>query len=139
MPTPKVLVKFNSLYPKATAVFWHEKRLPDSVQRVDFDCNCQEGIGHLVITFDTTGGILEKDILVSVKYLPGNILNYIENNYPNGFKYGDIDKINDNSGGISYQVTLLQTNPDGDILSGGWTYILKFKASGEYISVEKRE
>ncbi len=129
-------MKFDTLYLYAANIAWN-KRLPsDNIQVVEFDCKCQEGLGHLIITFDTTGNILNKDILISKQDLPAPITTYIENNYPNEFEYRSIIKTM-NKGEISYTVYMKQAVPDGNATSG-WTYILKFKESGEFISVDKR-
>jgi hypothetical protein len=134
---PKVELKLNSLYPYAANIAW-SKRLPtDNTQTVDFDCKCPEGLGHLTITFDTNGTILNENILISKQDLPAAIITYIENNYPNEFEYGNIFKLNA-TGDISYRVDMKQTVPDGNATSG-WIYVLKFKGSGEFISVEKRQ
>jgi hypothetical protein len=93
-------------------------------------------LGHLTITFDTSGNILIKETIIYKQDLPAGITSYIENNYPNNFEYGNITKIN-NKGDISYRVDLKQAVPDGNATSG-YVYILKFKASGEFISVDKR-
>jgi hypothetical protein len=94
-------------------------------------------MGHLTITFDTSGVVTNKKLLIYKQSLPENVVSYIENNYPNGFKYGAINKTTNSEGEITYSVNMLETTPDGNVINGGWTYILKFKASGEYISVEK--
>lgn len=136
---PKIESKFDSLYPKATNVRWEDQPLNNTNRRVSFDCNCTEGLGQLKITFDANGNVLIKDIVIPKNALPGNILSYIENNYPNSaFKYGEITKSSKNTGDPIYRVELLQTNPDGSVTDGSWIYILKFKSSGEFISVDKR-
>jgi len=134
---PKVEVKFDSLYPHASNINWSKRHTSDNIQVVEFDCKCDEGIGHLTITFDTNGIITNKEILIYKQDLPENVGSYIENNYPNEFKYGAIDKTLNSQGEITYTVELLQVTPDGNAVNGGWTYVLKFKGSGEYISMEK--
>jgi hypothetical protein len=138
IPAKKIETKFDSLYPHAINIIWYAKDAPGSVQGVGFDCNCPEGTGHLVLTFDTNGNIESKNVFISEKDLPGNIVAYIESNYSSGFKYGDIVTLIENNKEMGYKVNLLQVNPDGDPVSGGWTYILKFKATGEFISLDKR-
>jgi hypothetical protein len=134
----KIEERFDSLYPSALNVRWENTSLKSISQQVNFDCNnCKEGINQ-TITFDTNGSILNKDILISEKDLPAGSISYIENNYPNGFKYGHINKNISRGGQISYQVDMLQTDPDGTPTSGGWVYVLKFSSSGEFISLEKR-
>ena len=136
IPT-KVEIKFDSLYPQSSNINWNKRHASDNIQVVEFDCRCDEGMGHLTITFDTIGIITNKEILIYKQNLPENIISYIENNYPNGFKYGAIDETINNQGEITYSTDMLQTTPDGNVINGGWTYVLKFKASGEFISVEK--
>jgi hypothetical protein len=136
---PKIEMAFDSVYPKATYALWEDQALNNTNRRVSFNCNCQEGSGHLKITFDANGNIVNKDMDISKNDLPGNIINYIESNYPNtGFMYGEITKVAINTGTPSYRVELLQMNPDGTVTDGGWIYILKFTSSGEFISVDKR-
>jgi len=136
VPPAKVQLKFDSLYPHAYNMNWRLRQKDESVQIISFDCNCEEGTGHLTITFDTNGTILGKETRIYKTSLPGTIINYIENNYPNNFEYGDITKIK-NEGETSYKIDLKQDVPDGNATSG-WTYTLKFKASGEFVSVDKR-
>ncbi len=137
VPPTKVELKLASLYPHAFDINWHVRKMGEKIQVVTFNCNCQEGLELMTITFDTAGIILRKDIRISKNDLPGTILSYITSNYTNGFIYGDIIKIDDN-GTVSYTVILLQASPAGEPVSGGWTYILKFKVSGEFISVDKK-
>jgi hypothetical protein len=135
---PKIELIFDTLYPSASNVYWDKKALSNGDLLVSFDCSgCKEGM-HQKITFDNNGNIQNKDIYITEKDLPGNIVNYIENNYPNGFKYGNIIKNINNSGEMSYKVNMLQTNPAGDVTNGGWIYSFTFKASGEYVSMEKQ-
>ncbi|HTA28516.1 MAG TPA: hypothetical protein VK809_12055 [Bacteroidia bacterium] len=136
---PKIQHALDSLYPKAANTRWEDQPVNTTTRRVNFNCNCTEGNGYLRITFDVNGNIVNKDIDISEKDLPASVTNYIENNYPgSGFRYGETSKQTTNSGGYNYRVELLQTNPDGNVTDGGWIYILKFKASGEFISVDKR-
>jgi len=136
VPPAKVQSKFDSLYPHAFNMAWVLRQKNENAQVISFDCNCQEGLGHLTITFDTNGNIMSKETRINKQDLPKNATDYITNNYPNEFEYGNITKIN-NEGGISYRVDLKQVVPDGNATSG-YVYILKFKASGEFISVDKR-
>jgi len=136
VPPAKVQLKFDSLYPHAYNMDWRIRQKNENAQVVSFDCNCEEGLGHVIITFDTNGTILNKDTRIHKQDLPGSSIDYIANNYPNDFEYGDITKTN-KEGEISYRVDMKQIVPDGNATSG-WIYILKFKASGEFISVEKR-
>jgi hypothetical protein len=136
---PKIEQSFESLYPKAINALWQDQPVNNTTRQVFFDCNCTEGSGHLKITFDANGNVVDKDIVITVKDLPGDVTSYIESNYPdNGFMYGEITKIYVNTGTPNYRVELLQANPDGTVTQGGWVYILKFKASGEFISMDKR-
>jgi len=135
---PKIELKFDSLYPSATNVYWDDKALNNGDIQVSFDCSgCKEGF-HQRITFGMNGNIHDMDIYITEKDLPGSSVNYIENNYPNGFKYGYIIKNINQSGGVSYKVEMLQTNADGTIARGSMVYIFTFKASGEYVSMEKQ-
>jgi hypothetical protein len=136
-PPTKVEVKFDSLFPHAYNINWHLRQKDEKIQVVTFDCNCQEGLEPMTITFDMSGNIVRKDIRISKNDLPATVSSYITNNYPNGFIYGDVIKINDD-GVLSYTVILLQASPAGEPVSGGWTYILKFKASGEFITLDKK-
>ncbi len=136
---PKIQHTFDSLYPKAANSRWEDQPVNTTTRRVNFNCNCTEGNGYLRITFDVKGNIVNKDIDIYEKDLPAAITNYIENNYPaSGFRYGETSKQTNDSGNSNYRVELLQTNPDGNVTDGGWIYILKFKESGEFISVDKR-
>jgi len=133
----KVEIKFDTIYPHASNIAWN-KRLPtDNIQVVEFDCNCQEGLGQLTITYDTTGNVLNKSILIAKQDLPAAIIDYITNNYPNEFEYRNITKFIDHSSEITYSVAMKQAVPDGNATTG-WTYVLKFNGAGQFISQEKR-
>ncbi len=138
IPPTKVKIVFDSLYPKASNMGWGLRDTNQNIQSVSFDCNCSEGLGHLIITFDTNGAVLSKVIFINKSDLPANIQDYIQNNYTTGFKYGDISRLTTQNKEITYTVELLQVTPAGDAVSGGWRYFLKFKGTGEFISVEKR-
>ncbi len=137
IPPVKAETSLDSLYPKAYNMNWHLRQKNENLQAVTFDCSCQEGLGLLTIVFDTSGNIITKDVLISKNDLPDKILDYITSNYPTGFMYGNANKIIDGRE-ISYRVNLFQTTPSGDPVSGGWTYILKFKNSGDFISMDKK-
>lgn len=132
----KVEVEFDSLYPHASNIDWNKRHPSDNIQVVEFDCKCDEGIGHLIITYDTNGTVTNKETLIYKQNLPENVISYIANNYPNEFKYGAIYKTSSKEE-TTYTVDMLQTTPSGDALNGGWIYRLKFKSSGEFISVDK--
>lgn len=136
VPPAKVQLNFDTLYPYAYNMDWHLRQKNENAQVISFECNCGEGLGHLTITFDTNGNIISKETRVNKQNLPGNSIAYIEDNYPNEFEYGTITKIN-NGGEISYLVELKEAEPGGNATSG-WTYVLKFKASGEFISMDKK-
>lgn len=137
LPPAKVELNFDSLYPHAYDIDWHLRQKGENAQSVTFNCNCQEGLGIMTVTFDTSGHIIKKAILISENTLPQVILDYVTSNYPSGFMYGATFKIIDKSE-ISYTVNLLQATPAGDAVNGGWTYILKFTAKGEFISLDKK-
>ena len=87
---------------------------------------------HLKITFDINGNIQNKDIYITEKDLPGNSVGYIENNYPNGFKYGAVIKNINKNGEMSYRVEMLQTNPDGTIANNSLIYLFISDISNMY-------
>ena len=137
IPPTKVQLKFDSLYPHASNMAWRLRQKGENAQVISFDCNCEEGMGHLTITFDTNGTIMNKNTLISKQDLPATIIDYITNNYPNEFEYREVTKITTNSGELTYRVEMKQTVPDGNA-TNGWIYVLKFNGTGGFISQEKR-
>ncbi len=136
---PKIEQALKALYPQAANTLWADSPVNSNTRQVIFECNCTEGLGHLKITFDTVGTVLTKEVDISMKELPVAITDYVDNNYPSsGFTYGETAKVSGNTNDVTYRVELLQINGDGNVTVGGWVYILKFKASGEFISVDKR-
>lgn len=138
VPPPDVEAKLNALYPHAGNTEWYQKNPTDTVQAVEFNCNCSEGLGHIVMSFSLKGRVLSKDLFIDKKDLPQNITGYIENNYPNNFNYNAIEKIFSGNDVAGYKIELRQLNADGTLATNGWTYILRFKASGEFISEDKK-
>ena len=138
IPPPNVESKFNILYPTAANIVWTPKNPSDTVQGVEFNCHCPEGSGHIILAFSLNGKVISKDVFIAKQDLPSGITNYIQDNYPNNFNYAAIEKIYSGSDVVGYKIEMRQANADGTPATGGWTYILRFKASGEFISEEKR-
>ncbi len=138
IPPDEVEAKLNALYPQASNIEWYSKSPSDTVQGVAFDCNCLEGSGHIILSFSLKGRVLSKDLFINKRDLPANIISYIENNYPNNFNYNAIEKIFSGSDVVGYKIEMKQLNADGTPATTGWTYILRFKASGEFISEDKK-
>jgi|GEM_PF-5132826 len=138
IPPDSVEAKLNILYPHAINIQWYPKNPSDTVQGVAFDCNCPEGLGHIIMSFSLKGRVLSKDLFINKSDLPATIINYIENNYPNNFNYNAIEKIFSGNDVVGYKIEMRQLNADGTPATTGWIYILRFKASGEFISEDKK-
>lgn len=138
IPPDKVEGAFKILYPYAGSIDWYPKHPGDSVQGVEFDCNCPEGLGHIVMTFNLNGDVLSKEVAIAKKDLPESVINYIDNHYPDNFSYDIVEKIFAKKTFVGYKIEMHQLAPDGSHAKTGWTYILRFKASGEFISEDKQ-
>ena len=128
--------KFDSLYPRARGIFWHQTRDSETVQ---FGCNCEETKGGIILTFDTNGNILNKEVhYPDMKNLPDTILNYMKKNSSKSvkFSFGFMVKCINSKGEISYVISKTTGITKYD---AGTEYYLKFKPTGELISSEKQE
>lgn len=135
---PKIAAKIYALYPHASNIRPADNsHIHDSIQLVKFKCNCPEDLNRFYITFDTNGNLLRKDIDISIKYLPQSIAAYIKRDTAKCYIYSDrITKSINNKGEVFYCISKWQEIEGPSV--GNWIYILKFKASGEYVSTEKR-
>jgi hypothetical protein len=135
---PKAKVKIDSLYPNATIGNMWMKSPHDNTQDIEIKCNCQEFSGRMIITFDTNGNLLNKDMYVnSLKNLPDSILSYIKKNISetNRIDNGYMVKSINNKGEVNYSIQMLKRSTNA-YQATEW-YIIKFKSNGEFISKEK--
>jgi hypothetical protein len=129
--------KFDSLYPRARGIFWHQTRDSETVQ---FGCNCEETVGMIILTFDTNGNVLNKEVhFDNIKNLPDTIINYMKKKSSKSVKFASdfMIKYISNKGEISYGIFMSETGGNG--YNSYEEYILKFKPTGEFITKEKQE
>lgn len=133
---PNIKAKLDSLYPKATLqVVLNDKYVSDSTQVIEVTCHCDETSGMIIMTFDTNGNFLNKEVHYhSQKNLPEAIVKYVQKNTNDSVKFAPnyMEKYYNNKGEVSYGIM-------EDYSPNDWTYqgyMLKFKPDGELISKE---
>lgn len=132
---PRVAAKLDSLYPNATKNLVES----DSIQKLDINCHCPETVGMIILTFDTNGNLLNKEVhyyyASIIKYLPDTIVGYMNKNASSTVKFNSnnmFKRIN-NKGEILYGIVSYES-------PHSWSetaYTLWFKPSGELISKEE--
>jgi hypothetical protein len=136
---PKVKQKLDSLYPNATEITFTQYPKLNISQTLWINCNCPETSDGIILTFDTNGNLLNKDIyFLDLKNLPDTIVNYIKKNASPSVRFDNRFMIKSitNKGEISYSIMMYQRYPGISLNTD--RYILKFKSTGELISKEKQ-
>lgn len=126
---PIVKAKIDSMYPQAVVT---DLLKSDSIQTMQINCYCSETNGMIILTFDTNGNLLRKEIHYgSLKGLPDTIMNYIQKNKSSQMEFlNEMRKIVNNKGETYYEIIVNESPNDWTVES----YILKFKSTGELIS-----
>lgn len=130
---PNIRAKILSLYPKATLgrIVRCNEHVSDTTQVVSVDCHCAETDGIIILTLDTNGNILIKEIdYNSLQRLPDTISHYIQKNKgPDVQFFNEMRKIVNNKGETYYEILM-----DERLNTRTQSYILRFKSTGELIS-----
>jgi len=136
---PNVKQKLDSLYPNATEITFTQYPKLNTSQKLWLNCNCPESSDGIILTFDTNGNLLNKDIyFLDLKNLPDTFVNYMKKNASPSVRFDNhylVKSIN-NKGKISYSIMMYQRYPGISLNTD--VYILKFESTGELISKEKQ-
>jgi hypothetical protein len=90
-----VKLKFESLYPQASAVKWTK-------EEANYEAEFRDKDVEMSVVIDSKGNLLETEQEIPVNSLPESVTNYIASTYP-GKKITEAAKITDAKGTVTYE------------------------------------